>query len=155
MATLSTPHKVFIVTALARFHTPTEVAEAVQQEFGLEVTRQQVDYYNPKTSTGRDRLAKRWKELHEEARRRYLGQVEEVAVAHERWRLEKLEKIVRDRMDRMDHGTAMKALEQAARERGKAYTNVTDLQSKGKPVETPNIFVYGGEPPEEEQDGED
>lgn len=150
MATLSHRHKSFIVTALARFHTPTEVVELVQEEFGLELDRRQVDYYNPRTS---QQPAARWCDLFEEARKKYVDDVSDVAIAHERFRLEKLEEILRDRMRRMDHGTAMAALEQAAKERGKAYTNVRDLQSRGERLEPPNIYVYGGETPEEE-DGE-
>lgn len=151
MPTLTAAQKVFVVTALARFHTPTETAELVKEEFDVDVPRNQIDYYNPRTKRT---PAEKWVDLFEEQRRRYLSSVEDVAVAHERFRLEQLQKIVRDRMRRMDHGTAMAALEQAAKERGKAYTNVRDVQSKGERIETPDIFVYGGEPPEEEPDGE-
>jgi glycerate-2-kinase len=74
-----------------------------------------------------------------------------VAIAHERFRLEKLQEILERRLEHADDQTAMDALKQAARERGKAFTNVRDVQSKGEKVEPPDIFVYGGEPPEEEQ----
>lgn len=144
MARLSSDQKSFIVNALARFHAPSEVVTLVKDEFDIEVSRQQVDYYNPKTGSSSDHLADRWKELFEAVRAGYIeGQIE-VAIAHERWRLEQLEQIVRDRMERKDHRTAMKALKQAARERGKAFTNVRDVQSRGEQVTPPNIYVYGG-----------
>lgn len=63
MPRLGKSQKSFIVTALARFHRPSEVADLVKQEFGIEVSRQQVDYYNPRTASSSGHLAERWKEL--------------------------------------------------------------------------------------------
>lgn len=142
MATLTKDQKSFIVTALARFHTPSEVVELVKQAFGIEISRQQVDYYHPQTASSGGHLAERWEELFAAVRERYLEEIEQVAIAHERYRLEQLQRIVEDRMKRGDHRTAMKALEQAAKERGRVYTNVQDVQSRGRSL--PNIYVYGG-----------
>lgn len=151
MATLSSEHKAFIVTMLARFEAPSDVQEAVNEEFGLEVSSSQIAYYNPQARSGNDRLADRWKELFEEQRRRYTEAIEDVAIAHERVRLEKLQKVVDDRMKHSDHRTVMRALEQAAKERGGAFTNVRDVQSKGEKVQPPDIYVYGGEEPDQEE----
>lgn len=153
MPTLTNHQKSFIVIALARFHTPQRVADLVKEEYGIDIPRQQVDYYNPTTASSKGELASRWEELFRETRKQYIEGQKQVAIAHERWRLEKIEKIVRDRMQRKDHGTALKALEQAAKERGRVYSNVQDVQSGGERVETPNIFVYGGDPPEERAEG--
>lgn len=142
MATLTKAQKSFIVTALARFHSPSEVVELVKQDFGFQISRQQVDYYNPTTASSKGHLASRWAELFEIVRERYVRSLEQVAIAHERYRLEQLQRIVEDRMRRGDHVTAMKALEQAAKERGNAYTNVRDIQSQSGQL--PNIYVYGG-----------
>lgn len=147
MATLTTGQQAFVVTALAQFNTPTEVVELVKQEFGLEVSRQQVAYYDP-SSRATGTPAKRWRELHEEARKRYIENVEEVALAHERYRLETLQRVLRRRLEVKDDHTVLDVLEQAAKERGRVYTNVRDIQSKGEKV--PDIFVFGSE---EEEDG--
>lgn len=156
MATLSARHKAFIVTLLARFEAPSDVQEAVNEEFDLEVSSSQIAYYNPQARSGNDRLADRWKELFKEQRRRYTDAIEDVAIAHERVRLEKLQKVVESRMQHSDHRTVMKALEQAAKERGGAYTNKRDVTSKGERLEPPNIYVYGGEEPDQEDpDGDD
>ena len=47
MATLKEPVKIFIVQSLACRDTPQEVADAVKQEFGIEIGRQQVAAYDP------------------------------------------------------------------------------------------------------------
>lgn len=142
MPTLTTDQKCFIVSALARFHSPTQVTRLVKQYFGIEVSRQQVDYYNPRTASSAGHLADRWKELFETVRKRYVDAVEEVAIAHERYRLEQLQRIVDHRMKKDDHSTVLEAIEQAAKERGRAYTNVRDLQSQGQQL--PDIYVFGG-----------
>lgn len=156
MATLEDQHRRFIVIQLARFRRVKEIREAVKEEFGLELDRQQVHYYDPTSSTGRT-PAQKWVELYQESRKAYIDNPEKVDVAHERFRLEKLSDIARKRLEAGDHQTAMKALKQAAKERGQAFTNVRDLQSKGDKLEQPpDIFVYGGEQeepePEEAQD---
>ena len=43
MAALNSEVKGFIVQALACFDTPSQVAAAVREEFGIEVTRQQCE----------------------------------------------------------------------------------------------------------------
>jgi len=155
MAELSTEVKVFIVTSLARFEAPGDVRKAVNREYGVEVSSSQVAYYNPAAPTGNDRLADRWKELYRETREAFTGRVEDVAIAHERVRLEKLQEVVEERMSAKDHRTAMAALKQAAKERGKAFTNVRDVQSRGERLEPPDIYVYGGEEPALEEGDED
>ena len=146
MATLTASQKRFIVTALARFKSVPEVRALVKDEFGLELSRQQVHYYDPSSRTG-GFPADRWKELHQQVRDAYVENVAAVDVAHERFRLEQLSRILRKLLKAGDHTTALKVLKQAAQERGNAFTNVRDVQSRGERVDPPDIFVYGGEPP--------
>ena len=47
MPTLTDEVKEFIVKGLACFDTPSQVAEAVRVNFGIEVSRQQVFSYDP------------------------------------------------------------------------------------------------------------
>ena len=47
MAALSPEVKAFIVQALACFDTPTQIASQVKQEFGLDISIQQVSSYDP------------------------------------------------------------------------------------------------------------
>ena len=50
MPTLTDEIKTFIVIGLARYDTPSEVAQAVGVNFGVEITRQQVHAYDPACS---------------------------------------------------------------------------------------------------------
>ena len=63
MATLNNKVKAFIVQGLATYMTPSEVVEAVNQEFGgLKVTRQQVSNYDPGKAAAVN-LSQKWKDV--------------------------------------------------------------------------------------------
>ena len=53
MAALKSEVKSFIVQALACFDTPSQVAEAVKNEFGVVLSRQQVETHDPTKSSGK------------------------------------------------------------------------------------------------------
>jgi hypothetical protein len=120
MAQLSDAQKAFIVVRLACFDQPSEVAEAVKLEYGMDVTRQQVNYYNPETAEG-ERLSPKLKELFHATRTRFLENVQEIPIANQSYRLRELQKLYhanpRNAVLRAD------LLEQAAKEAGGAFTN--------------------------------
>ncbi|HDT2575492.1 TPA: DUF2280 domain-containing protein, partial [Citrobacter freundii] len=53
MAALKGEVKAFIVQSLACFDTPSQVVELVKKEFGLSITRQQVESHDPTKANGR------------------------------------------------------------------------------------------------------
>jgi len=59
MAALKNEVKSFIVQALACFDTPSQVSQAVKQEFDVDVTRQQVEQHDPTKRAG-SHLALKW-----------------------------------------------------------------------------------------------
>jgi len=73
MATLREPVKVFIVQSLACFETPQQVADAVKQEFKIEIDRQQVAAYDPTKATGKN-LSKKLKDLFFKSRKHFRGE---------------------------------------------------------------------------------
>lgn len=54
MARLNKRVKLYIVRSLATYETPTETAKGVQEEFGITVTKQQCEAYDPTKKTGQD-----------------------------------------------------------------------------------------------------
>ena len=54
MAALKEPVKIFIVQSLACFETPQQVADAVKQNYKIEIERQQVALYDPTKETGKN-----------------------------------------------------------------------------------------------------
>ena len=122
MAALSNEVKAFIVQALACFDTPSQVAAAVREEFGLEVTRQKCEAHDPTKRAGRD-LAKRWVTLFEDTRKRFREETAEIPIANRAYRLRALGRMVEKVEGMRNYGLALQILEQAAKEVGDVYVN--------------------------------
>lgn len=86
MAALTPEIKTFIVQALACFDSPSQVAEAVKANFGVTVSRQQVEIHDP-TKRSSKGLAKRWVMLFEDTRANFRETIVEVPVANRAYRL--------------------------------------------------------------------
>lgn len=122
MAALSNEVKAFIVQALACFDTPTQVASAVREEFGLEVTRQKCEAHDPTKYAGRD-LAKRWVALFEDTRKRFREETAEIPIANRAYRLRALGRMAVKAENMKNMALTAQLLEQAAKEVGDVYVN--------------------------------
>lgn len=128
MAALRNDVKRFIVQSLACFDTPSQIVEAVKQEFGLTVTRQQCVAYDPTKSTGKN-LSKMWRDEFESARKRFRENIEDIPIANKAVRLRELDSIRTS--SGKNNVLRMQALEQAAKEVGDSYTNRKEITGKG------------------------
>ena len=95
MATLREPIKVFIVQSLACFETPQQVADAVKQEFNIEIERQQVSAYDPTKPTGKN-LSKKLKDLFTRTRKDFKSNIYDIPLANKAVRLNELQKMYVD-----------------------------------------------------------
>jgi hypothetical protein len=118
MSTLTDEIKAFIVTGLARYDTPSEVAESVGVNFGVKITRQQVHAYDPACSK---LPAPRWRELHAATRRAFLAEAAEIGIAHKAFRLRMLDRMARRALASNYMELTASFLEQAAKECGGLY----------------------------------
>ena len=73
MARLKKQEKAFIVRSLAQFMEPSQVVEAVKENFKIDVSRQQVECYDPTKTAGAD-LSQELVDLFHEARQKYIDQ---------------------------------------------------------------------------------
>lgn len=141
MAKLTDAHKRFIVQALACWDTPSQVAEAVRDEFGLDVPRMQIAQYDP-TKVAGAKLAKKWTDLFEATRKRFREEVAEIPIADQAFRLRALGKIYERHISRGNVVGAAGALEQAAKEVGGAFTNRREhTGAGGGPIEQKTVVV--------------
>jgi hypothetical protein len=138
MAALNDDVKVYIVTALACFDTPKTVIEDVKEIFGLTLTSQQVDAYNPKSRNG-ERLSKKFKDLFAQTRAEFLEDAKRVPIANASVRLRKLQRLVDKAESRGNAKMVAELLEQAAKETGGAFTNRRELGGAvgGVPIPAP------------------
>lgn len=123
MATLNSKHKRFIVERLACWDTPTEVQEAFREEFGIEVSRQQMWNYDASKEYSRGKMAKSLVALFDETREAFRSSTEGIPIAQKSYRLRRLDRVARLASQMKNHVLEMEALERAAKEVGEAYTN--------------------------------
>ncbi|MBJ2179619.1 DUF2280 domain-containing protein [Pseudomonas veronii] len=122
MAALKNEVKSFIVQALACFDTPSQVVEAVKNEHGVVVSRQQVETHDPTKSAGKG-LAVKWVTLFHDTRKRFREETAEIPIANRAFRLRAMNRFVEKAETMKNIGLAMQILEQAAKETGDIYVN--------------------------------
>lgn len=134
MAKLNEAVQRFIVQALACYDTPTQVAEAVKEEFGIEITRQQAASYDYTKTMGRT-LAKKWRVMFDDTRKKFRAEVAEIPIADQAFRLRQLNRMAQLAMTRKNIVLAAALLEQAAKEQGGMFTNKREVSGpNGGPI---------------------
>nr|WP_315249297.1 DUF2280 domain-containing protein [uncultured Duganella sp.] len=122
MAALKEDVKAFIVQALACFDKPTQVVTAVKEEFKLDVTRQQVETYDPTKYAGRT-LNIKWRTLFEDTRKRFREETAEIGIANRAYRLRLMDRMAERAESKGNVPLALQIIEQAAKEVGDVYVN--------------------------------
>lgn len=130
MASFRDDVKRFIVQALACHDTPQQVSEAVKEEFGLTVPRQQVALYDPTKHAGRN-LSQKWRAVFEATRANFEVETGKIPIAQRAYRLRKMGQIAVKAEQMRNLPLALQILEQAAKETGDAYVNRRDAQPTG------------------------
>lgn len=139
MATLSNDVKAFIVQALACFDTPSQVAAAVKEEFGIEVSRQQCESHDPTKYAGRD-LAKRWRVLFEDTRKRFREETADIPIANRAHRLRTLGRMAEKAEGMRNLALTAQLLEQAAKEVGDVYVNRPAREPQGGSADLADVL---------------
>ncbi|MEB3805652.1 DUF2280 domain-containing protein [Acinetobacter pittii] len=138
MAALKEPVKIFIVQSLACRDTPQEVVEQVKQEFGVDISRSQCECYDPTKYSGRN-LSKKFVELFESTREKFDEGLIDIPIANKYYRLKQYQ---RQLEKTRNVKTALKILEQAAKDIGGQFTNRQEITGKdGGPLQTVNSEI--------------
>ncbi len=122
MAALKPEVKAYIIQMLACYDTPSQVVEAVQKDFGIVITRQQVETHDPTKVSGKT-LAKKWVDLFNRTRDRFLNEISDIPIANKAYRLRVLQRMSTTAENMKNIGMTAQLLEQAAKEVGEAYSN--------------------------------
>lgn len=143
-AKLTPEAQTYAVQALACWDTPGAVAEAIKKEFGITITPQAVEAYDPTKRAGRN-LAPKWKTIFEETRKAFTESTAEIGISHRTVRLRALQRMAEKAEKMGNMALASQLLEQAAKEMGDAYTN-TRVVKGGLAIATPKTLddFYGG-----------
>ncbi|HCD9614515.1 TPA: DUF2280 domain-containing protein [Klebsiella aerogenes] len=130
MATLKGEVKAFIVQSLACFDTPSQVVESVKKEFGLSITRQQVESHDPTKANGRG-LAQKWADMFNATRERFQNEISDIPIANKAYRLRVLDRMATRAEGMKNLALTAEIIEQAAKECGDAYTNKHKFEHSG------------------------
>ncbi|QJP08395.1 DUF2280 domain-containing protein [Pseudomonas multiresinivorans] len=122
MAALKDEVKAFIVQALACFDTPSQVVQAVKEEFGIEISRQQCETHDPTKRAG-STLAAKWVTLFQDTRKRFREDTSEIPIANRAFRLRTLGRLAEKAESSKNARLTLQILEQAAKETGDMYVN--------------------------------
>ena len=126
---LSDALKVVVVQRLAMFDTPQQVVDFVKEEYGIELTRQGVQYYDPTVGV---KPPKKWCATFESTRVKFLETQSDIPIAQRSFRLRRLEQMAQKAEDRGNYMLAAALYEQAAKEVGLLYTNSRHLGLSGE-----------------------
>lgn len=143
-AKLSDEAKTYIVQALACFDTPSQVADSVNKEFGLSVTRQHVAKYDP-TKVAGAKVAPKWRAAFERARQTFIDDTAQIAIAHRSTRLRALQRMATAAEAKGNYPLAAQLYRQAAEEMGNALTNrreITGKDGRDLPAATPTVAIF-------------
>lgn len=143
MAALKEPVKIFIVQSLACFETPQQVADAVKQEYGIDVSRSQCQTYDPTKYSGRN-LSKKLKDLFERTRTDFRENVEDIAIANKAFRLRELQKMYDD--TRGNKKAKQTLLKQAFQETDGRTTKQEITGTDGGPLQSENTTYVTATP---------
>lgn len=127
-----------IVTRLAMFDRPSAIA-ADLTERGIDVSQQAVSGYDPKN---RGKRAQKWVDLFHTTREQFLKEMASEPIASRAYRLRRLGELHDTARSKGALSLAASFLEQAAKEVGNIYTNVSKVQGVANPTgPTPEDFT--------------
>ncbi|MGH9888269.1 MAG: DUF2280 domain-containing protein, partial [bacterium] len=98
---------------------PTEVANAVKEEFGVTIERWQVEEYDP----AKRKPAQKWCAMHAAIRKAFLEEISGVPAAKKAVRVRHLASMAAVAKSKKNYVVAAQLYEQIAKEMGDAYTN--------------------------------
>ncbi|MEP7390778.1 DUF2280 domain-containing protein [Acinetobacter baumannii] len=138
MARLNKRVKLYIVRSLATYETPSETARGVQEEFGITVTKQECEAYDPTKKTGQD-LSEEFKTEFYRVRKEMNDNLSAIPIANIAYRLKRLQRFIDHEQFKENPVIVPSLLEQAAKEVGGLYTNRKEITGAGGgPVKTEN-----------------
>jgi hypothetical protein len=123
MPILTEDIKTFIVQRLAMHDTPSMVVEDVKEEFGVTLTRNHVQAYDPTARQGTN-LAKKHRELFEKTREEFEAERLRLPIMQRLARVRRLERLYEQVRKMGNIQLAREILAQVAKEAGDGYSNV-------------------------------
>lgn len=145
---LSDDARRFVVTELACWQRPSAVAKAVKEQFGITVTRQAIERYNPYRAAGSN-LTPELKTLFDDTRSKFRDERSDIGIYDRIVRMRMLDNAARAFEEMGNYLAMAQILEQAAREEGDSFTNKHQHEHSGKVdiPQTATVILTGAPSP--------
>ena len=139
MAALPENVKVYVVQKLACFEPLHVVVKAVKDDFGIEVSKQALQAYDPNKSQG-SRLSAKLKDIFNSTRKKFLEDTSTIPISHKAVRLTMLQRMADQAESSRNIVLAASLIEQAAKEVGDSFTNKQKIEHAGE-IRTPTTIT--------------
>ena len=143
---LTDRHRAIVVRELAAFATPKQVAEILRERFGIEISVQSIEHYDPEKKAAGN-LAKKWVEMFWRCRKAFLAEVEGgIPEANKAVRVRQLAEAAREFKAKGNYMAMADMLERIAKEMGNVHTNRREHTGKdGGPIRTQDVSTMTDE----------
>lgn len=136
---LTEEQKRFLVVFFARWGSPKKAANALKAEYGVEITRQGAERFNPTSKAGAT-LSARHRKLYDETRAKFETEMDGVAETKRSVRVRMLAEAAQIYYEAGNYLAMARMLEAIAKEMGNIHTNERRLTGKdGGPIQTEDL----------------
>ena len=155
---LTNEQKTYVVRRLAEYDKPTAIALGLKEVFGVTISHQAVEHYDPERPAGHD-LAQKWRDLFWQARRAFIESIADVGTMLKPVRMHIRERMALQEWEAGRCKIANEILDSIAKEAGGAFVTRHEPVGKGLIPMTATITHTGpAEPlpaPDAAQDDEE
>ena len=124
---LTDEQKAYVVRRLAEYDKPMAIAHGLKEMFGVTVSHQAVEHYDPERPAGHD-LAQKWRDVFWRARSAFIESTADIGSMRKEVRIRVRERMMREEWEAGRCKIANEILDSIAKEAGDAF------ESKHKPV---------------------
>lgn len=142
---LTGDQKRFIVQQFALFERPVEIAAAVKETYGVDISLQALAWFAPNVN---GEVPRKWQKFFDETRAKFREQVSDIPIANKAFRLRELQKLLeKQKSNKLQNPVEIRnTLELAAKESEGHYSNRRELTGKGGerlvPENAGQVVVY-------------
>ncbi len=139
---LTAEQQTYVVQSLACFDPPSVIVASLKKDYGVTITLQAVETYDPNKRAGRN-LSLKWRSIYEETRKTFLEDTSKIGISHRAVRLRALQRMSEKAETQGNMVLAASLMEQAAKEVGDSYTNRRELTGKdGKDLPQQQVTIF-------------
>ena len=122
---LNNEQRTYVVRRLAAYDKPAAIAQSLKEEFGVTISPQAIEHYDPRRPAGHD-LAPQWRDVFRAARMAYFAETADIGHMEKAARMRLRERMAIAAWEEGNYKLANEILNDIAREAGDAF----DARSK-------------------------